>query len=130
MNLRMRIICRGNARKFGLRVVGKRNALWMPLSRRTCMWQSGTTPIFAAVFRSNSHTAPNYQLPPVDGCHDDEMCQRNCVSLDPAELKRVCKLAQRAQREATGYFCGYTCKKQPVGRFELKQIASIEHKKV
>jgi hypothetical protein len=64
MNKRMRVVCRGNARHFGLRVVGKRNMLWMPLNRRSCMWQSGTTPGFAAVFRTNTHTAPNYRVPP------------------------------------------------------------------
>ena len=35
----------------------------------------------------------------------------------------MCKLAQRAQREATGYYCGYTFKRQPVGRHELKASA-------
>ena len=35
----------------------------------------------------------------------------------------TCKIAQRAQREATGYFCGYTFKRQPVGRFEMKATA-------
>ena len=121
----MRVICQGNARKFGLRVVGKRNALWLTLNRRTCVRQSGTTPSFGAGIRSNTHTCPNYRLPPLAGFHDDELCKRNCVRVEPHELKRVCKLAQRAQREATGYFCGYTCKRQPVGRFELREILKL-----
>ena len=125
MNLQMRVICRGNARRFGLRVIGKRNALWMPLNRRTCMWQSGTTASLAIAFRCNTHTAPNYRLPPLQGLHDDENCKRDCMHIADDELKRVCKLAQRAQREATGYFCGYTCKRQPVGRYELKEIAKM-----
>ena len=29
-------------------------------------------------------------------------------------MKRICKIAQRAQRNATGYYCGYTFKVQPV----------------
>ena len=33
------------------------------------------------------------------------------------------KLAQRAQREATGYYCGYTFKRQPVGTKYLKAVA-------
>ena len=59
------------------------------------------------------------------GFHDDALCNRNCVHVEPQELKRVCKLAQRAQREATGYFYGYTCKRQPVGRFELREILKL-----
>ena len=60
--------------------------------------------------------------PPVAGFHDDdELCGRKCLQVSAhKELKRVCKLDQRAQREATSYFCGYTCKRQPVGRFELR----------
>ena len=79
INVKMRVICRGNARRFGLRVVGKRNMMWLPLNRRSCMWQSGTTPGFAAVFRTNAHTAPNYRVPPVAGFHDDELCGRTCL---------------------------------------------------
>ena len=30
------------------------------------------------------------------------------------------KIGQRAQREATGYYCGYTFKRQPVGRHALE----------
>ena len=29
--------------------------------------------------------------------------------------KKICKLAQRAAREATGYYAGYTFKGQPIG---------------
>ena len=41
----------------------------------------------------------------------------------PAQLKLICKLAQRAQREATGYYCGYTFKRQACGKFVLKATA-------
>jgi hypothetical protein len=34
LNSEMRVICRGNAGKFGLRVKGKRNKLGLPLNRR------------------------------------------------------------------------------------------------
>jgi hypothetical protein len=47
MALKARVICRGNARTFGVRVKGKRNALGLTLNRRTCEWQSGTCPAFA-----------------------------------------------------------------------------------
>ena len=39
-----------------------------------------------------------------------------------AEIGRLSKLAQRAQREATGYYCGYTFKRQPVGTKYLKAL--------
>ena len=32
-----------------------------------------------------------------------------------AEIKRLSKVAQRVQREASGYHCGHTFKRQPVG---------------
>ena len=78
VNSEMRIICRGNAQKFGVRVKGKRNKLGLPLNRRSCVWQSGTSPAFAVVFRSNSHTAPNYRLPPDASHHDNKLCKRDC----------------------------------------------------
>eukprot|EP00959_Pyramimonas_sp_CCMP1952_P106194 2220375-Pyramimonas_sp.AAC.1 len=40
----------------------------------------------------------------------------------------MCKLAQRAQREATGYQCGYTFKAQPVGKNMLEDATrSLNH---
>jgi hypothetical protein len=33
-----KVICRGNARKYGLRLSGRRNALTSILTRRRCMW--------------------------------------------------------------------------------------------
>ena len=117
-----RVICRGNAKKFGVRIKGKRNLLGMTIGRRTCEWQSGTFMALAVCFRSNSHTGPNFRLPPSASTHDDEHCSRGC-SGGAMELKKICKLAQRAQREATGYYCGYTFKRQAVGKFVLKATA-------
>ena len=59
------ILCRCLSRRVGLRVSGRRNALGGILGRRTGAWQSGTHPAFATVFRSNSHTMPNYRRPGV-----------------------------------------------------------------
>ena len=39
---------------------------------------------------------------------------------DPRMLKVMAKLAQRAQRQCTGYYCGYTFKGQPVGAKYLR----------
>ena len=72
LNLKRRVICAGNAAKFGLRVSGRRNALGSILGKRTKVWQSGTTPGFAAIFRANTHTQPNHRLPILEKTHDGE----------------------------------------------------------
>ena len=51
-----RIICRGNAKSFGVRIKGKRNQLGATMGRRTCAWQSGTSMALAVFSRSNTHT--------------------------------------------------------------------------
>ena len=38
-------------------------------------------------------------------------------------MSALSKVAQRAQREATGYYCGYAFKGQPVGKRFLKAAA-------
>ena len=115
-------VCRGLAKKLKLRVSGRRNALGSFSGKRTCMWQSGTTPSFAVAFRSNTHTLPNWRLPPIEETHS-EMCNSSACKEKlscPREQKVVSKLAQRVQRQCTGYYCGYTFKPQPVGRKYLR----------
>ena len=104
-----------------MRIKGKRNYLGKTLGTRTGVWQSGTAMALAVFSRSNSHTAPNYRLPPLACVHDAD-CSRECFSR-PQEQKIICKLAQRAQRETTGYYCGYTFKRQAVGRYVLRATA-------
>ena len=56
----------------------------------------------------------------------DSVCARagSEKAVNPArELKILCKLAQRSQREATGYYCGYNFKRQAVGKYVLKATA-------
>eukprot|EP00973_Karenia_brevis_P071486 9932178-Karenia_brevis.AAC.1 len=50
------VMCRGLANKLKMRVSERRNVYGPILGSRRCMWQSGATPLFAAVFRSNTHT--------------------------------------------------------------------------
>ena len=116
------LICQGIAKKFkdaGIKVTGRRNAFASLLCRRSDPWQSGTHACFAVAFRSNSHTAPNWRLPPIEGLHCNEICknpkcalQSNCQRY----IKAVSKITQRIQRLCTGYYCGYTFKSQPVGK--------------
>ena len=120
------LVCRGVAKKLKLKTSGRRNALGKIIGRRTCEWQSGTTPSFAVLFGSNSHTAPNYRLPVMQQTHDDERCESLACKAWMAEkgsTKKIAKLAQRAQREATGYYCGYNFKRQPVGTKYLHSMA-------
>ena len=103
-----RLVCRGLAKKYGLRTKGRRNQLGNMIGKRRCEWQSGTHPALAVVFRSNTHTLPNYRAPLWPCTHDDDVCV--CVT-----TKKLAKLSQRVCRECTGYHSGYTFKKQPVG---------------
>ena len=71
---------------------------------------------------------PGYRLPIIAETHDSTSCSSKRCSeyLDEnskRSVKLVCKLAQRVQREATGYYCGYTFKPQPVGESHMKKIS-------
>ena len=120
------VVCRGLARKLKLKISGRRNAFGSIAGERSCEWQSATHPLFAAAFRSNTHTQPNYRVPRMAETHENSTCT-NCKCLeslqDANEIKRISKLAQRVQRECTGYFCGYTFKVQPVGKKFLRIAA-------
>ena len=119
LNLTAKVICGGNCRKHDLRVSGRRNALGAILSERHCEWLSGTAPAFAVIFRSNTHSAPNYRVPLLESTHDPN-CTNGC--LEKHTLKKMIACAQRAQRNTTGYYTGYIQKRQPVGKLELRQV--------
>ena len=120
------LVCRGIAKKLSLKVSGRRNAIGKIIGRRQCEWQSGTCPALAILLRSNTHTAPNYRLPLTKHTHDDDACPSQACAewtRNKDSTKVLSKLAQRAQREATGYYCGYTFKRQPVGMKYLHAMA-------
>ena len=124
LNLVPKVVCLGNARKHGLRVSGRRNALGSILGRRRCQWLSGTMTGFLSLFRHNIHTGPNYRVPLLASTHDPE-CKADCLQKNT--LSKMIACAQRAMRNTTGYYSGYICKKQPIGKFELKQAALNLH---
>ena len=113
-----KVICRGAAAINKLIVKGRRNSLCLLLPVRRCRWFSGTSPCLAVWTGSNTHIAPNLRIPLMVETHDPE-CMRGCVG--KVSDKKLCVIAQKAMRQATGYFSGYICKRQPVGRFELRQ---------
>ena len=73
---------------------------------------------FLSLFRHNTHTGPNYRVPLLPSTHDSD-CKAEC--LEKHTLSKMAASAQRAMRNTTGYYTGYICKKQPIGKFELKQ---------
>ena len=115
-----KVICRGNARRFGLRPSGRRNALGSILTKRVCKWASGCSLAMALVFRCNTHTAPNFRVPITKETHDEE-CKADCLEKDKARL--LTAIAYRAQRSTAGYFAGYMSKRQGVGKFQLAQAS-------
>ena len=88
-----KIVCPGVAKKHGLRVSGRRNALGSILGKRKCEWFSGTAPPMAALFRTNTHTAPNYRVAVAEKTHEST-CKRDCVKRCSA--KKMQAIAQRA----------------------------------
>ena len=114
--LQTKIVCPGVAHEHGLRISGHRNALCTIHSRRRSPWLSGTMPLFAFVFRSNTHTCPNFRVPLTEKTHD---CPKNCLSI-AGSIRRLQRVAQKAAKQMVGYFCGYISKRQPIGRYELK----------
>eukprot|EP00973_Karenia_brevis_P034192 4716137-Karenia_brevis.AAC.1 len=62
-----------------MKVSGRRNVYGSILGSRRCMWQSGTTPLFAAVFRSNTHTQPNHRVPVCAETHEPSCKNPGCL---------------------------------------------------
>ena len=120
LNLVGRVICPGVARRFKAQVKGRRNSLCLLLPRRRCAWLSGCSPAFAVWTGANTHIASNYRIPLTEHTHDPE-CERECLT--KVSDRRLTIVAQKGMRAATGYLSGYICKRQPVGRFQLRQAA-------
>ena len=112
---RMTVICNGNYRRFNVRISGRRNALGIIIGRRTAAYLSGTMRGFAVGVGSNTHTAPNYRLPPCAMTHDPECSSKFCTEAmareQPvkrrAQLLRLSKAINRASREMSGYYMGH-----------------------
>ena len=94
-----RKLCRGNARKYGLRPSGRRNALGSVLTKRRCMWFSGCSPTMALVFRCNNHTSPNYRIPITSQTHDPD-CDKDCLEKDISSFFYFVRLATSTLRSS------------------------------
>ena len=116
---RFRVICPTIAKDVQMRVNGPRNALGSILGPRNDEFLSGTSPAFAVVFRSNTHTAPNNRLPLIDGITHDSDCKCNMNSTKAQQKNYLTRLRQGVQRSmsnATKYIGGYISKVQRVGK--------------
>ena len=60
-------------------------------------------------------------MPIIAETHDPE-CTAGCAD-DPSLLDRLCSVINRATKATTGYFGGYTSKRQPVGKYGLSESA-------
>ena len=72
------VICAGLARKYGLKVKGRRNALSLIQTRRDCAWINGTSALLAVVFQSNTDIKPNFRVPLTRETHDKD-CDVACL---------------------------------------------------
>ena len=124
LNEKVRVICRGNARKFAQSTAGRRNALGMVLDKRDDPWLSGTMHAFALMLFGNSHTAINFRVPLSANTHDTD-CTRGCLAKNM--LPKLQRAMAQAARRSTRYFTGYLQKPQPLGRKELQQAAKQLH---
>ncbi|CAL1160877.1 unnamed protein product [Cladocopium goreaui] len=124
LNDKVRVICRGNARKFVQSTAGRRNALGMVLDKRDDPWLSGTMHAFALMLFGTSHTAINFRVPLSANTHDTD-CTRGCLAKNM--LPKLQRAMAQAARRSTRYFTGYLQKPQPLGRKELQQAAKQLH---
>ena len=117
-----KIVCKGVAAKHGLRISGRRNELGAVLGKREDYWFTATATGLAVYFRSNTNAKWTWRVPIIKQTHEDATCTLGCAT-DPLNRKRLLKTASRAARQIVGYFCGYTTKRQVVGKYELDQAS-------
>ena len=95
------------------------------IGKRRDPWFSGCNALTAMVLQCNSHFAPNFRIPLNQNTTD---CKGQCLGKTfsgnaeevTKQIARLTIICQRIMKQMTGYFCGYTCKRQPVGKFQLK----------
>ena len=73
------VVCAGNAKKLGMRVSGRRNALGTMLATRQCAYFSGTSPILAHAIISNTNVQTPCRLPITAQTHDPNCKRSSCL---------------------------------------------------
>ena len=127
------MLCKGLAKKRGLPWRGRRSVLGQILGRRNSPWLNGTAPGLAvALSGSNTDVKINDLLPITEVTHESGTCTWNCIPKDRAKRQRVIRrLAQRVaqtQTQRNGYFGGYICKRQKIGKLEARKCIDKMYK--
>ena len=63
-------------------------------------------------------------MPLTEATHFSDVCRLQCLSGKKRTPKILLVAASRAAKQLVGYFCGYTTKRQVVGKYELDQSAN------
>ena len=63
-------------------------------------------------------------MPLTEATHFSDVCRLQCLSGKKRTPKTLLVAASRAAKQLVGYFCGYTTKRQVVGKYELDQSAN------
>ena len=75
-------------------------------------------------FRANTNTKWTWLVPLTRATHFADACKLQCLSGRKKSPKALLVAASRAAKQLVGYFCGYTTKRQFVGKYELDQAAN------
>ena len=114
-------VCKGIAKKFGLKTSGVRNWMGQTLGMRNNEWLNGCMPGLCVAFAgSNSDIKPNDRLPIIASTHE-ECCKRKRCLKNRGCVKRATYATQRTQSVTNGYFGGYIGKRQPAGSLETQK---------
>ncbi len=63
-------------------------------------------------------------MPLTKDTHFSDVCQKLCLGTGNRTQKSLLVVASRNAKQLVGYFCGYTTKRQVVGKYELNQAAA------
>ena len=63
-------------------------------------------------------------MPLTEATHFPDVCKLQCLSGRKRSAKALLVASSRAAKQLVGYFCGYTTKRQVVGKYELDQAAN------
>ena len=114
------LLCKKIAKKRMLRCSGNRNVLGTVLGLRNDEWLNGTAHALCIAFAgSNSDVSPSDHIPITEFTHESDICTGQCVK--KTNVRRMIRIAQRAQAMTNGYFGGYIGKAQPAGHMEIKK---------
>ena len=96
-----RVVCTGIAKLLDLPTDGKCDASGSIAPARSEEYCSGTSPALAAIMHCNSDVQCPYRVPLCSVTHDPECKQKNCVTADAADVKKLCRRTSLAILAAT-----------------------------